>query len=285
MNKLRRNVRRITTTIAIAAAAFPSLLLVLAVPAAEANTTRTGSCRPSDRSYTRSLRARGVSCRQARGIERYRANHDWKRTFRLYGRTWHATAHSRDGSTYYRFQSGRRIVWLVPTGSGLPLGGGINHNCNVMILGGESYGDAAPPLARTGYNKASNDAWGLSVWNDVMNWVPGPPPATLSGSDYVWWGTESGLFRGCWNNASYADQYGSVAISVSDPYSSGNKWSCTTTGQYVCTGPWNLTKWEYSVPPKSWLRGNELDVIFMVCPTNDPGCFRPGYDPGLQLHG
>ena len=75
------------------------------------------------------MHAKGLSCREARGIERYAAHHDWI-PFRLYHRTWTATIYSHaHHHTYVRFHSGRLIVWITgaratPKGGGLPLGSG-----------------------------------------------------------------------------------------------------------------------------------------------------------------
>ena len=130
---------RHTKGLAAAAAVIASSILVLVPAAAQAHGGAIRSCTPSDRWFTQSLVARGVPCSQARRIERYATNHDWTPKFRLYRRTWHATIYSRaHGHTYYRFRSGRLIVWLSATGRGLALGSSSSSTSG-------SPGDLAPP--------------------------------------------------------------------------------------------------------------------------------------------
>ena len=51
-------------------------------------------------------------------------------------------------------------------------------------------------------------------------------PATI-----LEWGSESGFDRGCSNSATFVlGSYGSVTISVADPWSGSNSYSCTWTG-------------------------------------------------------
>ena len=141
----------------------------------------------------------------------------------------------------------------------------IYNYCSTMVVG-------APPLALTGANKYSHDDWQMvPAWDDGAN---GPPPGNLASADSgrVVWGSESGFARGCWNNANYADENGSVEFSVSDPYSGSNTYTCTGTGAYVCTGPWDYPWGGYGHGDFSDLTGDILAVIYTVCPASQPDC-------------
>ena len=132
----------------------------------------------------------------------------------------------------------------------------IYNECNVIVVG-------AMPLTLTGSDMADHD-----------NWENGAPPQTLSGDGgyAAQYGSESGFARGCWNNVNYADGAGSVEISVGDPYTGSNTYSCAGTGNYVCTGPWDYPWGGYGHGDFSDLSGDSISVIYTICTVSQPDC-------------
>jgi hypothetical protein len=142
------------------------------------------------------------------------------------------------------------------------------RECNVNLSGGRSYDQGAPPLKLTGWDKSSHNSWTpfppqqLSGYTATFDPNSDNPPGFYA----VGWGSFQGIltFRGCTNTAIYGDQYGSVAVKVSDPWSGSNSYSCTTGGNYVCFGPLGGSR----------LGGDYLKVNYAVCATNDQECLR-----------
>ncbi len=84
--------RDVASRLAAAAAVIASSILVPAAAQAKGGAVR--SCAPSDRTFALALHSKGVSCSQARGIERHAGQHHWALPFRLYGRTWRGAIYS-----------------------------------------------------------------------------------------------------------------------------------------------------------------------------------------------
>jgi hypothetical protein len=113
--------RDVASRLAAAAAVIASSILVPAAAQAKGGAVR--SCAPSDRTFALALHSKGVSCSQARGIERHAGQHHWALPFRLYGRTWRGAIYSHaHNHTYVRLQSGPLTVW-VTVAKPTPLGG------------------------------------------------------------------------------------------------------------------------------------------------------------------
>jgi hypothetical protein len=163
-------------------------MLLCATAAARANVGTIRSCKPGDRSFALSVRAKGVSCNEARGIERYAAHHDWVAPFRLYHRRWRATVYSHaHHHTYVRFGSGRLTVFITiakafPKG-GRPIGTG---DCT---LKGEHYGGVfagrTPVATPSGDREIDRVYPGEQVISIDASGRPVPKPIVLvQGGDY-----------------------------------------------------------------------------------------------------
>ena len=141
------------------------------------------------------------------------------------------------------------------------------QTCDVRVDGGMSADGSQLPLKLLSASKYSHDDWGILTPGTSSPIASDGPPAQLSAyyDEYVRWGSMGGFMRGCWNNATYGDQYGQVTISIADPYSGSNQYSCVATGYYSCVGP----------QPDSVLGGGALSVNYTVCRTVD-GCTRQG---------
>ncbi|MBJ7520778.1 MAG: hypothetical protein JHC84_13865 [Solirubrobacteraceae bacterium] len=145
---------------------------------------------------------------------------------------------------------------------------GSARSCTVHLSGGRSFDQNAPNLQLTGQDKSSHNSWTPAPPQQLSGWsaTSGPFNDDPGGFFAVTWGTFQGIltFRGCTNTAIYGDQYGSVTVNSSDPWSGSNSYSCTTTGSYVCFGP--------SPGFNSHLGGDSLEVYYAVCATNDQAC-------------
>jgi hypothetical protein len=80
------------------------------------------------------------------------------------------------------------------------------------------------PFSLQSMTKYSHDTWSRDQ-----------PSGTVSPRTADFWESESAYDRGCWNTVVFSNTVGSVTMSVNDPYDSGNTYSCTATGGYVCT--------------------------------------------------
>jgi hypothetical protein len=140
------------------------------------------------------------------------------------------------------------------------------RSCTANLSGGRSFDQSAPNLTLIGYDKSSHDSWAPFPPPQLDGYDPGnetgedDPPGFYE----VSWGSFEGIltFRGCTNTAGYGDQYGSVYVTVSDPYTGANTASCTASGNYKCIGP-------IGGFPSG---GNDMEASFAVCATNDQAC-------------
>lgn len=148
------------------------------------------------------------------------------------------------------------------------------NDCGIMTVGGEGVS-----LALQGANKSEHDDWSNQAWGGGFSTMQGEPPPVIGSSagGFQMWGSSSGFARGCWNNAGYADEKGSMEFSVGNPYTGSNTWSCTSTGIYVCNGPLDWPGQYQSTVSRS---GSTTTVIYAICTTDDPQC---GVEAGFYL--
>ena len=77
----------------------------------------------------------------------------------------------------------------------------------------------------------THDDWTAEPRTARVGDDPVNPAGQLYPSTYLEWGSESGFDRGCQNTATFTlRSFGTVTISVADPWSGSNSYSCTWTG-------------------------------------------------------
>jgi len=87
-------------------------------------------------------------------------------------------------------------------------------------------------LVWKGDEKKSQDSWQANPARELHPQSGLPDVDTFRG-----WTTVSAWLRGCWNNVTYENSYGTVRVETADPYSGSNTWYCRVTGELGCLGP------------------------------------------------
>ena len=115
------------------------------------------------------------------------------------------------------------------------------------------FNDTGASLTWVGDDSKSEDSWQVNP----PRTLPLIRPQFAVMPSFSGWMTVSAWARGCWNNVTYRNAYGTVAIGVSDPYSSGNDWWCHATGRLRCIGP------EHRVRDWQWPRVQQYVLSYM----------------------
>jgi len=79
---------------------------------------------------------------------------------------------------------------------------------------------------KIGSGKKSEDSW----TNKPIEKIPPWDRVWFHSGGLSYWTTKGGWLRGCWNNVTFRGPRGTVKVSVSDPWSGSNSYSCEVKG-------------------------------------------------------
>jgi hypothetical protein len=174
------------------------------------------------------------------GLELRKAKYDWKKHTLVY-----QARKLSQGKTQDRVKGRTDTVLPATLGHTSLFVDTFYNDCDVNL---SNWGDHDIPVMSQTLNNSDD------------SWDPAPTASTTPADQGTMsYGSESGFARGCSNTVVFGDSQGTVTISVSDPYSGANSWSCVATGAYDCEGPINVGPYDTSI-----LGGDSLSVNFVI---------------------